>query len=136
MVRSDTRGESFGGETIMGHIQELVVGVDGSDEALDAVKWAGARASASGARLRIVCAYAIASYSAAALDGGLAVLDDNALRIGAERVDARQPPERRFWSLSPSPRAVDGFSPTRRAYGHSCTCRCYSRRVPPSAPQS
>ena len=86
MVRSDTRGESFGGETIMGHIQELVVGVDGSDEALDAVKWAGARASASGARVRIVCAYAIASYSAAALDGGLAVLDDNALRIGAERV--------------------------------------------------
>lgn len=38
-------------------------------------------------RLRIVCAYNYASYSAAALDGGLAVLDDNALRIGAERVD-------------------------------------------------
>ncbi|WP_099332297.1 universal stress protein [Actinomyces minihominis] len=70
----------------MAHIQELVVGVDGSDEALDAVRWAVAHAERTESTVRIVCAYAIASYSAAALDGGLAVMDDAALRLGAERV--------------------------------------------------
>lgn len=70
----------------MAHTQEFIVGVDGSEEALDAVEWTVARASRSKARVRIVCAYAVASYSAAALDGGLAVLDDNALRLGAQQV--------------------------------------------------
>lgn len=70
----------------MSHTQKFVVGVDGSEEALAAVRWAVARAARTGATVRIVCAYAIASYSAAALDGGLAVLDDEALRHGAERV--------------------------------------------------
>lgn len=70
----------------MAHVPQYVVGVDGSDEALAAVRWAAADAQRAGATLRIVCAYAIASYTAAALDGGLAVLDDNALRAGAERV--------------------------------------------------
>lgn len=70
----------------MAHVQEIVVGVDGSKEALHALDWAAAWAEKCGGSLRIVCAYAIASYSAAALDGGLAVLDDEALRHGAERV--------------------------------------------------
>lgn len=70
----------------MAHVPQFVVGVDGSDEALAAVQWAAANAKRANASLRIVCAYAIASYSAAALDGGLAVLDDSALRAGAERV--------------------------------------------------
>lgn len=70
----------------MAHVPQYVVGVDGSDEALAAVQWAAVNAKRAGASLRIVCAYAIASYSAAALDGGLAVLDDSALRTGAERV--------------------------------------------------
>lgn len=70
----------------MAHHQEFIVGVDGSDEALDAVKWTAARAARTNATVRVVCAYAIASYTAAALDGGLAVLDDDALRLGAERV--------------------------------------------------
>lgn len=70
----------------MAHVPQFVVGVDGSDEALAAVQWAAANAVRAGASLRIICAYAIASYSAAALDGGLAVLDDSALRAGAERV--------------------------------------------------
>lgn len=70
----------------MTHIQEFIVGVDGSKESLQAVQWAASRAKQSNARLRIICAYAVASYSAAALDGGLAVLGDSALRVGAERV--------------------------------------------------
>ena len=70
----------------MAHVQELVVGVDGSEESLDALKWAIARAARTNATLRVVCSYAIASYRAAALDGGLAVLNDNSLRLGAERV--------------------------------------------------
>lgn len=70
----------------MAHVDKIVVGVDGSKEALHAVDWAAAWADKCGGSLKIVCAYAIASYSASALDGGLAVLDDDALRNGAERV--------------------------------------------------
>lgn len=70
----------------MAHVEQIVVGVDGSNESLQAVDWAGARAAVTDGEIQIVCAYAIASYSAAALDGGLAVLDDEALRYGAERV--------------------------------------------------
>lgn len=70
----------------MAHVDGIVVGVDGSNEALQAVDWAAAWAQRCGGSLKIVCAYAIASYSASALDGGLAVLDDEALRNGAERV--------------------------------------------------
>ncbi len=65
---------------------EYVAGVDGSEESLKAAEWAADRAAQTGGELRIVCTYAVASYSAAALDGGLSVLDDKALRLGAERV--------------------------------------------------
>jgi len=64
----------------------ILVGADGSAESLDAVTWAADRAVRSGARLHIICTFALASYSAAALDGGYAVLDDGALRQGAQQV--------------------------------------------------
>lgn len=70
----------------MSDAERIVVGVDGSDEALQAVDWAAQRAKRTDGKVIVVCAYAIASYSASALDGGLAVLDDEALRYGAERV--------------------------------------------------
>ncbi len=64
----------------------ILVGADGSTESLAAVAWAADRALRTGARLHIICTYALASYSAAALDGGYAVLDDEALRQGAQQV--------------------------------------------------
>ncbi len=70
----------------MPHTQQIIAGVDGSEEALLAAQWAADRAAKCGGELTIVCTYAVASYSAAALDGGLAVLDDEALRRGAEHV--------------------------------------------------
>ena len=64
----------------------IVAGADGSAESLAAVAWAATRAERTGTTLQVVCTYALASYAAAALDGGYAVLDDNALKEGAQLV--------------------------------------------------
>ncbi|WP_076465107.1 universal stress protein [Actinomyces mediterranea] len=70
----------------MGSTEVILVGVDGSTESLAAVKWAAGRTARTGGRLHVLCTYALASYSAAALDGGYAVLDDEALKRGAQQV--------------------------------------------------
>ncbi|WP_022867476.1 universal stress protein [Schaalia vaccimaxillae] len=70
----------------MGATEVILVGVDGSTESLAAVSWAADRAVRTGARVHVLCTYALASYSAAALDGGYAVLDDEALKRGAQQV--------------------------------------------------
>lgn len=70
----------------MGSTEVILVGVDGSRESLSAVKWAADRAIRFGGRVHVLCTYALASYSAAALDGGYAVLDDEALKRGAQQV--------------------------------------------------
>ncbi len=70
----------------MGSTEVILVGVDGSTESLAAVKWAADRAIRTGGRVHVLCTYALASYSAAALDGGYAVLDDEALKRGAQQV--------------------------------------------------
>ncbi|MSS85150.1 universal stress protein [Actinomycetaceae bacterium WB03_NA08] len=67
-------------------LQRVIVGVDGSKGAFAAAQWAAAQAEKLGGRLSIVCAYSMASYSAAALDGGFALVDDRALKLGAEQV--------------------------------------------------
>ena len=48
----------------------ILVGVDGSAEANTAVDWAAARAKLDNSLVHVVCTYALASYSAAALDSG------------------------------------------------------------------
>ena len=70
----------------MSSTEVILVGVNGSKESLAAVKWAADRGPRTGARIHCLCTYALASYSAAALDGGYAVLDDEALKAGAEQV--------------------------------------------------
>lgn len=72
----------------MGSTEVILVGVDGSTESLAATSWAADRAKVTGARVHVICTYALASYSAATLDGGIAALDDEALRKGAEQVVA------------------------------------------------
>lgn len=69
-------------ETTKAH---FVVGIDGSSEAVGAARWAVARAGQTGAKVTLLCAYALASYNASALDGGFAMLDDETLREGAQR---------------------------------------------------
>ncbi|MCD4548998.1 universal stress protein [Schaalia sp. lx-260] len=70
----------------MATTEVVLVGVDGSKESLDAASWATARALRTGARIHLMCTYAVASYSAAALDAGYTVIDDDALRRGAQQV--------------------------------------------------
>lgn len=70
----------------MEHAPRVLVGVDGSEESINAARWAADRVEKGGGTLTLVCAYAIASYSSVALDGGLSVLDDRALQDSAQRV--------------------------------------------------
>ncbi len=65
--------------------RQIVVGIDGSPEAIRAAKWAAKQAQHEGSRVVLTCVCALASYSAAALDGGFAMLDDQTLREGAQR---------------------------------------------------
>ena len=76
-------------EDIMSSTEVILVGVDGSTESLAAVKWAADRGARTGARIHCLCTYALASYSAAALDGGYAVLDDEALKAGGKGPGSR-----------------------------------------------
>lgn len=64
----------------------ILVGVDGSREALQAAEWAGARAQINNAQLQIVCAYALPSYTAASMESGFAVIDNDAIRASAQTV--------------------------------------------------
>ncbi|MDO5746487.1 MAG: universal stress protein [Actinomycetaceae bacterium] len=61
----------------------IVVGVDGSAESLEAVDWACARAKISGMDIEVLCAYALPSYTAASMESGMAVIDDEAIRSSA-----------------------------------------------------
>ena len=70
----------------MTHHDVVLVGVDGSPPSLAALDWAGAYAKVHGFRLHLVCAYSIPSFTAAALDGGYAALDDSAIAEGARAV--------------------------------------------------
>ncbi len=64
----------------------ILVGVDGSPESLGAVDWAASRAGRTGWRVHLLCAYSLPSFTTASLDGGYAVLDDTAIREGAQSV--------------------------------------------------
>ena len=70
----------------MTHHDVVLVGVDGSPPSLAALDWAGAYATIHGLGLHLVCAYSIPSFTAAALDGGYAALDDSAIAEGARAV--------------------------------------------------
>lgn len=70
----------------MTHRDVVLVGVDGSPASLAALDWAGAYAKVHGWALHLVCAYSIPSFTATALDGGYAALDDMAIADGARAV--------------------------------------------------
>lgn len=64
----------------------ILVGVDGSREALQAAEWAAARAKINNAQLQLVCAYALPSYTAASMESGFAVIDNDVIRASAQTV--------------------------------------------------
>lgn len=64
----------------------ILVGVDGSREALQAAEWAAARAKLNNAQLQLVCAYALPSYTAASMESGFAVIDNDVIRASAQTV--------------------------------------------------
>ena len=67
--------------------QEIIlVGVDGSTESLNAVKWATARAKKTNARIHVLCAYSLPSFTPSSLEGGYATIDDTAIKEGAQLV--------------------------------------------------
>ncbi len=70
----------------MTHHDVVLVGVDGSPPSLAALDWAAAYAQVHGLGLHLVCAYSVPTFTAAALDGGYAALDDSAIAEGARAV--------------------------------------------------
>lgn len=64
----------------------VLVGVDGSPASHNALDWAAEYARQHGHVLHLVCAYTVPSFTAAALDGGYAAIDDSAIQEGARAV--------------------------------------------------
>lgn len=70
----------------MGHGNDVLVGIDGSEASLHAAEWAASYARVHDLGLHLVCAYAVPSFTTAALDGGYAAMDDTAIAEGARAV--------------------------------------------------
>ncbi len=70
----------------MSHDDVVLVGVDGSPASLEAAEWAASYARSHHRSVHLVCAYSVPSFTAAALDGGYAALDDTAIAEGARAV--------------------------------------------------
>ncbi|MGO1320366.1 MAG: universal stress protein [Galactobacter sp.] len=64
----------------------VVVGVDGSEQSIDALTWAAAEAQRRNLDLEAVMSYSVPTFVATAMDAGYAALDDESLRAGAEQV--------------------------------------------------
>ena len=64
----------------------VLVGVDGSPASLNAADWAAAYARVHGLAVHLVCSYSVPAFTASALDGGYAALDDTAIAEGARAV--------------------------------------------------
>lgn len=64
----------------------ILVGVDGGEAGIGAVKWAAAAARNYGWGLHLVCAYSLPSFVASTMDGGFAAIDESLVRASAEEV--------------------------------------------------
>ncbi|MEH0109501.1 universal stress protein [Tersicoccus sp. MR15.9] len=64
----------------------VVVGVDGSDHSLTALRWAVEEARTRQAPLVALTAYSVPIFAASGMDGGYATIDDRIIRDGAQAV--------------------------------------------------
>lgn len=64
----------------------IAVGVDGSEQSLRAAHWAAAQAHRRSLPLTVVTSYSLPAFAASSMDGGYAMMDDESLRAGAEKV--------------------------------------------------
>lgn len=64
----------------------ILVGVDGSKESFEALQWGASRAKQTGAKLQILCAYALPSYTSASLESGYSVVDQDSIKESAQSV--------------------------------------------------
>ncbi|MDZ3744662.1 universal stress protein [Pseudoglutamicibacter cumminsii] len=64
----------------------VVVGVDGSEQSLEALAWAAAEGGRRNLPVEAVMSYTIPTFVATAMDAGYSALDDETLRSGAETV--------------------------------------------------
>src|SRR5690606_38957082 len=81
---AEAGGSGARGGAMTHHV--VLVGVDGSPTSLNAADWAAQYARVHGCSLHLVCSYSVPSFTAAALDGGYAALDDTAIADGARAV--------------------------------------------------
>lgn len=65
---------------------EVVVGIDGSEQSLGALRWAAREARRRGRPLRLVTAYGLPVLSGSGLDTGYAAVDEAALTRGVEEL--------------------------------------------------
>ncbi|MDR1152643.1 MAG: universal stress protein [Bifidobacteriaceae bacterium] len=70
----------------MARDRTILVGIDGSKASMHALEWAICEARQVGWGLHLACAYALPSFTAAALDGGYSALDSDAVKDGAASV--------------------------------------------------
>ncbi|HEY3437934.1 MAG TPA: universal stress protein, partial [Actinotalea sp.] len=61
----------------------VLVGLDGSPASLNAADWAATYARVHHLRIHLVCSYSVPAFTASALDGGYAALDESAIADGA-----------------------------------------------------
>nr|WP_255396258.1 universal stress protein [Kocuria sp. CNJ-770] len=65
---------------------EVVVGVDGSEQSLGALRWAAREARRRGLPVRLVTAYSMPVFSGSGFDTGYATVDEAALTQGVEEL--------------------------------------------------
>jgi nucleotide-binding universal stress UspA family protein len=65
---------------------EIVVGVDGSEQSLGALRWAAREAVRRGRAVRMVTAYSLPVFSGSGFDTGYATVDEAALTKGVEEM--------------------------------------------------
>ncbi|MDR1799348.1 MAG: universal stress protein [Bifidobacteriaceae bacterium] len=70
----------------MFHEKGILVGVDGSDSAFNALNWAVAEAKVRGLGVYIACAYSLPRFGGSSMDAAYVELGKNAVREGAEAV--------------------------------------------------
>ncbi|MDR1825071.1 MAG: universal stress protein [Bifidobacteriaceae bacterium] len=70
----------------MTHGGSILVGVDGSDSAYNALDWAVAEAKTRSLGLHVACAYSLPRFGGSSMDAAYVELGKNAVREGAEAV--------------------------------------------------